>query len=576
VVAVVVPLFLVVAGDASPLERIASLAGASGDIRWTVWRDAMAAWRAHPVWGTGLGSFATAVLPFSDRATGYFFARAENEYIDLLVEGGLVGLAIALAGLAAAVRLAARAPGSLLLPSDRALVLGGWFAGLALLVHWLCDFSLHVPGVAITAVVLCGFLCRLGSDARGSSRPPRPCRRAGVVGGGLVSCGLAAAIVLHGYRQARAEAQLWGAGLPPPDSSLPTAEMGRGLARPDLARIERALAAALRWRPDWAEGHLRLGLVRIRLYEQDAAELVRQVETDPEQAAVLASPLWLHGRAHPGPEEEAVPVEAFLEHDPVRQYLVPAASSFLEARRCAPVLALPHAELGLLDFLLVGGGSTAVYIERALAQAGSGRSVLELAAALAVSEGDLALAGRCWGRLLRADPAAWEAVAATAGSVLPPEVLLESVLPPDDGRLPLLFAEQVYTGDELKDGRTRFFRAALERLPGDPGLSDAERLALEARALAGLDDREPALGRMNGALALEPLRSDWRGTLVGWLVAWNRLEEAHRQVLIGLRLDPGDAGLVAARETVAEALARGPRPAAAAGRSVTKIDTLLP
>ena len=93
---VMVGVLLAAMGDASPyLGRIATIIdpGDSGyGIRMEAWRGAVRAWWDYPVWGTGLGSFPQATSPYFDRERPNFFARAENEYVDLLTEGGAVGV----------------------------------------------------------------------------------------------------------------------------------------------------------------------------------------------------------------------------------------------------------------------------------------------------------------------------------------------------------------------------------------------------------------------------------------------------------------------------------------------------
>ena len=89
-----------------------------------VWRGSLRARWARPVWGSGLGSFPIAVMPHLRRNQTVFFARAENEYVDLLVEGGALGLLLALAFLAGVGRLARRAIRHVSDERDRGLVWG--------------------------------------------------------------------------------------------------------------------------------------------------------------------------------------------------------------------------------------------------------------------------------------------------------------------------------------------------------------------------------------------------------------------------------------------------------------------
>ncbi|MGD0043681.1 MAG: O-antigen ligase family protein, partial [Isosphaeraceae bacterium] len=120
-------LLLLVLGNALPYqERLATILEPEGYTgRFTIWAGALRAWREHPFWGSGLGSFAAATAPFLDRDHGVVFARGENEYVDLLTEGGLLGLGLGLAFLFGIGRLAIRALVAAPSARDRGAVVGG-------------------------------------------------------------------------------------------------------------------------------------------------------------------------------------------------------------------------------------------------------------------------------------------------------------------------------------------------------------------------------------------------------------------------------------------------------------------
>ncbi len=92
---------------------------------------------------------------------------AHNEYLNTLADWGLAGLAIitAVAGLILhgawrAWRSVRRTAGDIgRRKSDKAaLVMGGAFGFVALLVHCAVDFDMHIPAVALLAVALMALL----------------------------------------------------------------------------------------------------------------------------------------------------------------------------------------------------------------------------------------------------------------------------------------------------------------------------------------------------------------------------------------------------------------------------------
>jgi tetratricopeptide (TPR) repeat protein len=338
---------------------------------------------------------------------------------------------------------------------------------------------------------------------------------------------------------------------------MPTVDAARQSSA-DLSRTRSALEAALRLRPHWAEGHLRLGAVLLGLYSNRAQELVSQVqdEKDPESAAILSDPLWLHKVIHSVPAKQLAEVGSPLEHEPVRDYLVPAAYCFLQARRCSPDLALTHARLAELDYLLDAGETTSVHAARALRLCGYDSLVVALAGQAAAQAEDLRLAARCWQKALAIHEDRWEEIVLAAAMVMTPQQILDQVLPAG-ARLPLLVADQLYAEPESREAREQFLKASADRAPRDPGLSTIERLWVEGQARALLDQRQAARDLMTRALRAGDARPEWREEFIGLLIAWGDLEEASRQARIGAALYPGNPASQRAHDLIREAYARG-------------------
>src|SRR5262249_4449790 len=122
-----------------------------------------------PVWGTGNGTFPY-VEPLSRSAPAGRLVQdhAHNEYLEALVEGGGVRLALSVltiglvfrSGWAAVRRHDGQPTGG--------LASGALFGFTTVVIHSLGDFGLHIPAVAFLATVLCAPLCALG----GAGRPP--------------------------------------------------------------------------------------------------------------------------------------------------------------------------------------------------------------------------------------------------------------------------------------------------------------------------------------------------------------------------------------------------------------------
>ena len=568
-------LLLLVLGNALPYqERLATILEPEGyTVRFRIWAGALRAWRDHPFWGSGLGSFAAATAPFFDRDQGVVFARGENEYVDLLTEGGLLGLGLGLAFLFGIGLLAIRALAAAPSARDRGAVVGGIFGLLALAFHCLSDFGPHVPGVGIPALIVAGYLVRLGLEAL---RPalatpapaPAPTSRKRQLSTALILSGpavLGLVVATRSFAPFQVERLVSRSGLPLPGTFQPSPRIP-DLSVTELDLMRTALEAALQIQPDWAEGHLRLGQTCLGLYQATTTELISPQLNDPKRTAIMANPLWLlsHLTSKRG-GQPAVPIQEMLEQEPIRRYLVPAARCFLQARRCRLVSA--HAQVGLacLDYLLEHGDVSAEYLKRGLRLAGANSELLNFAALVAVQVDEFEIAARFWRRSLEVRDENWAEVADLCSSVLPPEKIRDEVVP--SGRSALRFAERLYSAPADHTTRDSFLHAALDRLPEDRGLSEADRLSLEAQADAGLNNRDQARERMLAALVLEPSRVEWRNLLIDWLLAWGRSKEAHDVAMVGIYYRPNDPTAQRALERTDAALARGDAPAGATPRS---------
>jgi tetratricopeptide (TPR) repeat protein len=371
---------------------------------------------------------------------------------------------------------------------------------------------------------------------------------------------LSVLLVQAGLRQARAEALVRSVGLPFPGALMPTVDPARGSSA-ELRRTREALEAALRLRPNWAEGHVRLGAVLLGLYSNLAQEWVEQFqdEKDPDSAALLSDPLWLHRVVHSATAAELAENGGVLDQEPVRAFLVPAARSFLEARRSSPDLPLSHARLAELDYLIDHGESAAVHAARALSRSGYDHRVLILSGQAAAQAGALDLAAKCWRKALSIVPEEATEIALAAATVMTPEQILEKVLPPG-GRLPIVVADQLYAAPESRAARETFLRASAARASGDPTLSTSERLWVEGQARARLGERDRARKLMTDALSADASHPEWRVEFIDHLIAWGDLEEASRQARVGATLNPDHPGIQRVVSATLDAMARGEMP----------------
>ncbi|MDQ2920447.1 MAG: O-antigen ligase family protein, partial [Acidobacteriota bacterium] len=120
----------------------------------------------HPVSGVGFGGYWIAITKYH-RASGEATPQeAHNDYLELLASGGLIGLSIGVWFVVALVMTARRR----LRSRDneiRAVTLGALAGILAVAVHSLVDFGLHITINALIFTVLVSIISLNLGDAAG-------------------------------------------------------------------------------------------------------------------------------------------------------------------------------------------------------------------------------------------------------------------------------------------------------------------------------------------------------------------------------------------------------------------------
>lgn len=137
------------------------------DVRRDMWYAALEMWRGHFWWGVGPAHYDYRFREYRPESMQLRPDRAHNDYLNLLADWGTVGGAIVLAGVMAfgaglmKTRKYLRPPENDFghgMSSRFAFYLGASTGLLALAVHSLVDFNLHIPANAILGVTLLALL----------------------------------------------------------------------------------------------------------------------------------------------------------------------------------------------------------------------------------------------------------------------------------------------------------------------------------------------------------------------------------------------------------------------------------
>lgn len=179
------------------------------DFRFRLWTPALAMWRDHQWWGVGPNHFDYRFRQYRPHHNEVQRRpdRVHNDYLNTLVDWGTVGASlVALAwllffyGAVRSWKFVKRTPNDLASKRSNksSFVLGGVLGLVAILVHSVLDFNMHIPANAIVAVTLMALVSghfRFASE--GYWVTVRPALRS------LVTLVLAAAVVYLGNQSWR-------------------------------------------------------------------------------------------------------------------------------------------------------------------------------------------------------------------------------------------------------------------------------------------------------------------------------------------------------------------------------------
>ena len=127
----------------------------SGGVRWTINKDGLRMFAKRPILGWGLGTFAHAYPEFRSFYTTFLINEAHDDYLQLLVETGIVGFAIMLWYLITFYRNALTKLKNWPNDINGAIALASVMACTGILVHSFVDFNLQVNSNAAFFYVLC-------------------------------------------------------------------------------------------------------------------------------------------------------------------------------------------------------------------------------------------------------------------------------------------------------------------------------------------------------------------------------------------------------------------------------------
>ena len=500
--------------------------------RFSTWRNVLAAVAPRfPLNGTGGGTFEA--VEFTVRTDPRFpdqnYEFAHNEYVEALVEGGAVRLALTLllAGgvLGAVGRGAIERRGR----SVGGPLLGLWF-GLAVVVfHAVTDFGVHLPAVSAAAAVVAGFAMAAARD--GGFVPLRvKVRRKRSRGGEARLTELPAAAADTpapaddpdlGSKWTGHGPAAWAAGGLVLVAALLVAVDANTRRRAAAYELAANAAAAGRLGGDATAQRVLYADARAAVRPDDPNGRLLAAEAHLQAAYEQAGlgPAALAG----GPAAWAGRTDQLLAGPDLRA----AVDHLRAARRASPVAGRAHARLGLLAGHFAGEPAV-VHFDRAKRLLPADPEVWFASGRAALARGDKVAAFADWRQSLTLNPARLADMLAGLKGV--PVADLRANLLPAEPAVSLAAADVLYP-DRLRQAGDRrpFLAAAVEQVKGKAGAGGPD-YAAAATAADELNRPEQAGDLWTAAVANAPKSIAVRDRYAQWLEKEERYEEAVEQL----------------------------------------------
>jgi tetratricopeptide (TPR) repeat protein len=513
----------------------------SKDARLANWSDALRAARDFPVTGTGFGTYRYAYLPYQNWPATVHFYNADNQFVEGVVEGGLVGLGLILLsiGLSLAASLAlARA-----VPADPVAIVG-LFTVISQCVSASFDFGPSLSANMLAFALIIGAVtgraawqCGTGSVGRWLALPVlRPAWMTALVGVALLAHG----VLGLGQISAAAASRTVRREIPRLDSA-------KSMSESSLADAIRRLQTVVTRQPDDAEAHRALAelwIYRYRLQTLEALAVQTPVSGVPADWS-LTDPAVLYLRIQDwiraGNRER---VDALSNIPQVRDNLVPAWRHLAAAQAACPLMPEIDLHLATLAFAKNSHVPTGeAHLRRAVLVSPGNPDLLVRCGTLANAAGLTEFAYACWHRSLELAPDRLPKIRHLWRNQVTLDQELRWILP-DSTELLLSLAGGSYASDEHRAIRHALVLRAQQLLEGKSDqLTESGRLRALARCSVLRDDPAAAVEYYRQVLGREPLNIGWRLELVELLQQQGKYQAALDQAELCQAMAPNQAAI---------------------------------
>ncbi|MEM7311951.1 MAG: O-antigen ligase family protein, partial [Planctomycetota bacterium] len=500
-----------------------------GNSRIDHWQDVLSACGDYWLTGSGLGTYRYAYRPYETQPYSGWFFHAENQYLEALVEAGVVGLVLMLFTIIAVfvgtIRLLKQKNDSFAF----AIGIAGLFALASQVVHSFFDFGLYMPSNAILFAAIMGMAC--STVPANDTADNKWVRQYGVP-------------VRVGYAIVLLTATLWlvfvGLEILQTAQVEKAVEESRKLDSSAVRQLDRVqscidrLEGTLRRQPFGnAEARFRLAELHVLAYR---IRVVEQMATrnglDREQLWAVTTPLALHQRAFEVARMDPKLADRLRNQSYVRENLGAAVGCLEQALQGCPIINKVPLALAELFVASLEGNSDEPYIQHAIRLAPYDPDVLFRCGLLDLQAGRVSQGQSKWKKCLALSSDYVEDILRLAPQFFDEAAVVQQLVPDAPDRM--VEIARLLSSREQQRGLAKRAREVLEV----SSQKKAEEWYLVGSIGKLLNDLPAAIDGFTKAVEEEPTNNVWRFELATLLEACGQTTEARQHARVLLRNAP--------------------------------------
>ena len=502
-------------------------------LRRKLWTADLQAWKDFPLLGVGAGSHVEAYRSYYPHYSHVEFTHAESGYVQVLMETGVAGFSLLLAGLGMLAYWAIRAWRNASARRETAIA-GALVAGLAAsALHSIWDFVWYLPACLSVALIFAACLIRLAQLVAASSAAPSV-ERPAVWGRwawppALLAVGALVLMMLHEAAPAALAQGPW-------ERYLAIDSINDEHQAVNLSDRIYELEETVRRHPNHARANLRLATLYLQQFEQQQASSANALGLAQIRQAAVASKFesreTLYGWLDVAVGENRRLLDRSL------------ASAFRAAKLC-PLQGRAYLLLGELGFLVDQRGELhAACINQAQRVRPYDGMVLFALGARLAADGDIETALELWHQAFHHDPGVRRQIVNALIQKVQAEEIIDRFQP---GRESLGEMYLKYVEMQMEDQA---------RIAAVPYAAQLEQAGEEGEGRAGasywikahqihqyLGDADASARCLRCAVAMAPDDVEIRQRTAAELINNEQFDEAVEQLRWCLRRKPGDSRL---------------------------------